>query len=56
MTKMISQSLKDRAEKVGLTVNDTQAHDGTYWIPSLCAWRSIDQIAEIVADREDNRA
>lgn len=49
----ISEDLKSRAAAVGYTVDNTQADDGTYWIPSTGRWRSIEQIEETVTVREE---
>jgi hypothetical protein len=53
--KHISEELKARASRVGYTV-DVQADDGTYWIPSIGHWRTIEQIEEVVAMREERDA
>lgn len=49
----ITQELKDRAAKVGYHVDDTRADDGTYWIPSIGRWRSIEHIECVVTMYEE---
>lgn len=53
MNSKISESTKIRADKVGYHVDETQAGDGTYWIPSIGHWRSIEQIENEIASREE---
>ncbi len=52
----IEDSLKARAAAVGYTVDEAQAYDGTYWIPSIGHWRSIEEIENAVIIREEESA